>query len=79
MEVFYPPTSDSEVRVSNKLGKKYRPDEHHQKGVEYLWAKGYFWSRTDNRHKFVTLRGMNDDDRFSDLNSIPVNWYGTGY
>lgn len=55
MELFYPPTSDSEVRVSKKLGKKYHTDEHHQKGVGYLWAKGYFWSKTDNRHMQATF------------------------
>ena len=79
MELFYPPTNDSEGRVSRKIGKKYSPDEHHQKGVGFLWAKGYFWSRIDNCHKFVTLTGMNDDDKFSELQSYPENYYGTGY
>lgn len=79
MEIFYPPTSDSEIRVSKKLGKEYSPEEHHQKGVGYLWARGYFWNGAENCHKFVTLRGVNDDDSFINLQSYPEGYYGTGY
>lgn len=79
MELFYSPTNDSEGRVSKKIGKKYCPYDHRQNGVGYIWALGYFWSKTDNCHKFVTLRGMNDDNRFNTLQSYPENWYGTGY
>ena len=79
MEIFYPPTYDSEGRVSKRLGEKYSPDEHRQKGVGYIWGSGYFWSKADNTHKFVTLRGRNDDDKFIDLNSYPEWYYGTGY
>lgn len=79
MEMFYPPTNDSKKRVSSKLGKNYCAEEHHQKGVGYIWAKGYFWSKTANAHKYVTLRGMNDDDNFAKLESYPKGYCGTGY
>ena len=79
MEIFYPPTYDSEDRVSKRLGKKYSPDTHRQKGVGYIWGSGYFWSKVDNAHKFVTLRGWNDDEKFIDLQSTPEGYYGTGY
>lgn len=79
MEIFYPPTTDSENRVNGKLGKKYSAEEHHQKGVGCIWAKGFFWSKTENVHKYVTLRGMNDDDNFAELQSYPEGYCGTGY
>ncbi len=79
MEIFYPPTTDSENRVNGKLGKNYSAEEHHQKGVGCIWAKGFFWSKTENVHKYVTLRGMNDDDNFAELQSYPEGYCGTGY
>ncbi len=73
MEIFYIPTNDSEKRVFGKLGKNYSVEEHHQKGVGYIWAKGYFWSKTANGHKYATLKGMNDDSRSSEQQSHPKN------
>lgn len=78
-EIFYPPTSDSEKRVKEKVGKKYNVEEHHENGVGNIWVKAYLWSKKDNCHKFVVLNGMNDDKNFSELQSYPKNYYGTGY
>lgn len=78
-EIFYPPTSDSEKRVKDKVGKKYNVEEHHENGVGNIWVKAYLWSKKDNCHKFVVLNGMNDDKNFSELQSYPKNYYGTGY
>lgn len=79
MEIFYPPSHDSKKRVSDKLGKNYSAEEHFENGVGYIWARGYFWSKTANKHMFVTLKGMNDDDKFSDLQSYPKRFYGSVY
>ena len=79
IERFYAPTSDSEKQVSNRLGKEYSANKHPEKGVGYIWARGFFWSKKANEHKFITLKGMNDDENFSDLQSCPEGYYGTGY
>ena len=65
MEVFYAPTADSLKRVADTLGKKYNVDEHQSKGRGYIWGKGYFWSRTANRHEFALLKGLNEAPDYS--------------
>ena len=75
-EIFYVPATDSLKRVFDALGKKYNADEHQSKGRGYIWCKGYFWSNVDNKHKFVVLKGKNDDPDFYKLNSSPKGYYG---
>ncbi len=75
-EIFYVPATDSLKRVFDALGKKYNADEHQSKGRGHIWCKGYFWSNVDNRHKFVVLKGKNDDPDFYKLNSSPKGYYG---
>ena len=79
IELFYPPTTVSADKVFKELDKEFSIEELCSGNLGDIFVKGFFWSAVEKRHKAAILCGKNDDEKFFELKSYPVNYYGTGY